>query len=65
MDDIGKQKADVEEFIQRKVNAILISPKVAEGLTPVVNRAYDSGIPRFRPGQGSGQRPVHPVRGQR
>ncbi|MFP5213851.1 MAG: substrate-binding domain-containing protein [Acidobacteriota bacterium] len=47
MDDVKKQAADVEEFIQRKVDAILISPKVAEPLTPVVNQAYDSGIPVF------------------
>ncbi len=47
MDEVSKQVADVEEFIQRKVDAILISPKVAEGLTPVVNKAYDAGIPVF------------------
>lgn len=47
MDDVGKQTADMEEFISMKVDAILISPKVAEGLTPVVNRAYDAGIPVF------------------
>jgi ribose transport system substrate-binding protein len=47
MDDVGKQTADVEELISRKVDAILISPKVAEGLTPVVNKAFDAGIPVF------------------
>ena len=35
----------VEEFIDRRVDAILISPKVADALTPVVNRAYAGGIP--------------------
>jgi ribose transport system substrate-binding protein len=47
MDDVTKQTADVEEFILRKVDAILISPKVAEPLTPVVNKAFDAGIPIF------------------
>ncbi len=44
-DDVMKQIADVEEFIERRVDAILISPKVAEALTPVVNRAHDAGVP--------------------
>ena len=47
MDEVSKQAADIEEFIERKVNAILISPKVAEGLTSVVNKAFDAGIPVF------------------
>jgi ribose transport system substrate-binding protein len=45
MDDTVKQIADMEEFIDRKVDVILISPKVAEALTPVVNKAFDQGIP--------------------
>lgn len=45
MDDIVKQAADIEEFIDRRVDAILISPKVAYALTEVVNRAFDDGIP--------------------
>jgi ribose transport system substrate-binding protein len=44
-DDVQKQFADVEEFIDRRVDVILISPKVAGGLTPVVNKAFDMGIP--------------------
>ncbi|MHC1741813.1 MAG: substrate-binding domain-containing protein [Syntrophobacteraceae bacterium] len=47
MDDVGKQSADVEEFLLRKVDAILISPKVSEPLTPVVNKAFTAGIPIF------------------
>jgi ribose transport system substrate-binding protein len=47
MDDVDKQIADVEEFISEGVNAILISPKVAEGLTPSVNKAFHAGIPVF------------------
>jgi ribose transport system substrate-binding protein len=45
MDDTTKQVADVEEFIARGVDIILISPKVSDGLTPVVNKAFDAGIP--------------------
>ncbi|MDM8522845.1 substrate-binding domain-containing protein [Desulfococcaceae bacterium HSG8] len=47
MDDAAKQAADIEEFIKMRVNAILISPKVAAELTPMVNKAFDSGIPVF------------------
>ncbi len=45
MDDVAKQIADVEEFINRGVDVILISPKVADALTPVVNKAFNAGIP--------------------
>jgi ribose transport system substrate-binding protein len=45
MDDIAKQIADVEEFIDRGVDVILISPKVADALTSVVNKAFNAGIP--------------------
>ncbi len=45
LDDAQKQISDVEEFISRKVDVILISPKVADALTPVVNKAIDQGIP--------------------
>ncbi|OQY13399.1 MAG: sugar ABC transporter substrate-binding protein [Desulfobacteraceae bacterium 4572_19] len=45
MDTIKKQKADINDFIKMKVDVILISPKVAKELTPVVNKAFDMGIP--------------------
>ena len=45
MDDVAKQVADVEGFIKMRTHVILITPKVAAGLTPVVNKAFDSGIP--------------------
>ncbi len=45
LDDIEKQVRDVADFIRQKVDAILISPKVASGLTPIVNKAYNAGIP--------------------
>ncbi|SCA55339.1 Periplasmic binding protein/LacI transcriptional regulator [Candidatus Terasakiella magnetica] len=46
-DSVPKQVADMEEFIARKVDAILISPKEADGLTAVVNKAFNAGIPVF------------------
>jgi len=46
-DNVKKQIADMEEFIARKVDAILISPKEAASLTAVVNKAHHSGIPVF------------------
>ena len=45
LDDATKQAQDVEGFIKQNVDAILITPKVAEGLTPVVNKAHARGIP--------------------
>lgn len=44
-DQTEKQVADVESFINRKVDAILISPKEAPGLTNVVERATKEKIP--------------------
>jgi len=44
-DDATKQAKDIENFIQQNVDAILSSPKVAEALTPVVNKAHSLGIP--------------------
>lgn len=46
-DEISKQIEDVESFINMKADAILISPKVAKDLTPIVNKAFDSGIAVF------------------
>ncbi|CCG09450.1 substrate-binding domain-containing protein [Pararhodospirillum photometricum] len=46
-DSVDKQVADMEGFIQRKVNAILITPKESAQLTPVVIKAADAGIPVF------------------
>jgi len=46
-DDTNKQIADMREFIDLKVDAILISPKVTDALTPMVNKAYQENIPVF------------------
>jgi ribose transport system substrate-binding protein len=44
-DRTDKQVADVENFIRQKVDVLLISPKETAGLTGVVNKAVDAGIP--------------------
>lgn len=43
--DTLRQQAQVEEFISAGVDVIIISPKEAAPLTPVVAQAYDKGIP--------------------
>jgi ribose transport system substrate-binding protein len=43
--DTLKQQAQTEEFISAGVNLIIISPKEAAPLTPVVAAAYQKGIP--------------------
>lgn len=47
MDSVDRQVADVEAFIADGVDAILISPKVTENLTPPVSKAFAAGIPVF------------------
>ncbi|MFZ1428602.1 MAG: substrate-binding domain-containing protein [Geminicoccaceae bacterium] len=44
-DKTEKQVADVENFITQQVDLILISPKESAGLTGVVEKALDAGIP--------------------
>lgn len=43
--DAAKQIADVENFLQQKVDLLIISPKEAAPLTKIVTRAYTSGTP--------------------
>ena len=43
--DTLKQRAQMEEFISSDVDLIIISPKEAVPLTPVVAAAYQKGIP--------------------
>jgi len=43
--DTLKQRSQVEEYISAGVDLIIISPKEAAPLTPVVAEAYQSGIP--------------------
>ena len=46
-DSISRQIADMEYLISADVDAILISPKVTENLTPPVSKAFTAGIPVF------------------
>jgi ribose transport system substrate-binding protein len=43
--DTLKQRSQMEEFISAGVNLIIISPKEAAPLTPIVAQAYQKGIP--------------------
>jgi ABC-type sugar transport system substrate-binding protein/two-component sensor histidine kinase len=40
-----KQIADVEYFIQKGVDVLIVSPNEADPLAPVIEKAYESGIP--------------------
>ena len=43
--DNAKQVADVENFLRQKIDLLMISPNEAKPLTPMVRRAFESGIP--------------------
>ena len=43
--DNAKQVADVENFLRQKIDLLMISPNEAKPLTPIVKRAFDSGVP--------------------
>lgn len=44
-DNTEQQIKDIEGFISRKVDAIVVAPNEQEPLRPVIERAYDAGIP--------------------
>ena len=44
-DNSEEQIRDIESFIQRHVDLIVVAPNEEEALTPVIERAYDAGIP--------------------
>lgn len=44
-DDSEEQIKDVEYFIDKKVDLLVVSPNEATSMTPVVSRAFRSGIP--------------------
>ena len=44
-DDSEEQIRDVEYFIDKKVDLLVVSPNEATSLTPVVSKAFRSGIP--------------------
>ena len=44
-DSNEKQIDDIQSFIDRKFDIIIVAPNEAEALTPVVKKAYNAGIP--------------------
>ena len=44
-DDNERQVQDIESFIRQKVDALVVSPNEADAVTPVIEKAYDAGIP--------------------
>lgn len=44
-DDSKKQIADIEYFISKKVDVLVVSPNESAELTPVITKAFQSGIP--------------------
>ena len=44
-DDSQQQEKDIEEFMDEKVDLLVISPNESTYLTPVIEKAYLSGIP--------------------
>jgi ribose transport system substrate-binding protein len=45
--DLGKQTAQVEDFIARKVDAIVLCPVDSKGVGPAIKKANAAGIPVF------------------
>ena len=43
--DVNKQIAQIQDFITRKVNALLVNPVTAKETVPVLKQAHDAGIP--------------------
>lgn len=44
-DNSQNQIEDIRSFINQKVDLLIISPNEAEALTPIIEEAYNSGIP--------------------
>lgn len=44
-DNNQHQIADIEYFIHKKVDLIVVAPNEAEAITPIVEKAYSQGIP--------------------
>ena len=45
VDDTELQIRDIQTFIDNKVDLIIVSPNKAEPVTPIIEKAYMSGIP--------------------
>lgn len=44
-DNNSRQIEDIETLISEKVDALIVSPNEADAITPVIEKAYDAGIP--------------------
>ncbi|MGC9152026.1 MAG: substrate-binding domain-containing protein [Microbacter sp.] len=44
-DNNNKQISDIQDFINEKVDALIVSPNEAKPITPIVEKAYKAGIP--------------------
>ena len=44
-DDTNKQISDIEDLVARGIDLLIVSPHVADPITPVVKEVYESGIP--------------------
>ncbi len=45
--DLGKQSSQIEDFITRKVDAIIVAPVDSRGIGPAIRKANEAGIPVF------------------
>lgn len=45
--DLGKQSAQIEDFITRNVDAIIVCPVDSRGIGPAIRKANEAGIPVF------------------
>ena len=45
--DLGKQINQIEDFVARKVDAVIVCPVDSKGIGPGVRKANDAGIPVF------------------
>lgn len=45
--DLGKQAAQIEDFVARKVDAIVVCPVDSRGVGPSIKKANDANIPVF------------------
>jgi ribose transport system substrate-binding protein len=45
--DLGKQIGQIEDFVTRKVDAIIVCPVDSRGIGPGIRKANDAGIPVF------------------
>ncbi len=44
-DDNDKQSADIDYFIEKGADLLIVAPNEADAVTPAVERAFDAGIP--------------------